>query len=784
MNYKAVGLLLLCIRFLSVTAQTPADMTILGIDVEGNVFTDAETIIAISGLQVGQKVGIASETLRDAISNLWRRNQFEDVDILVSRQTPNGVFLTIRVREAPRLDTIIVEGNSEISTEDIQKIIGKTRGDILRGYDLYLIKKRLLDKYKEEGLPFTRITIQQEPSSKDSLFTIVMISIIEGVEVKVGSITIEGNTHFTDEQLIGAFKNTKIKRWWQFWRSGKFVQEEYEEDKNYLIQFYQKHGFLDASIVRDTVQFDLDRGVANVTLWVHEGTQYFVRTITFDGNLAFPDSVLMNRLNFVPGDVFDKVRFEENLQMNPEYSVASLYLDNGYLGVQLQPQITKVGDDSLDILIQIQEGEPYKIRRVDIVGNTKTYDKVIRRELYTRPGDIFNRSNLIQSIRALHRLNYFNPEALRPEIHPVDKTSVDITYVVEERSSDTFNAAVGLAPGIGITGSIGITLNNFSLKEPLKGGAGQIFNFSWEFGGTNNLRTFVLGFTEPWLFDEPITLGFNLFDTRQRYGYDFRQTGASVNIGRRFRVPDPFFRGDWIVRFRRNQVEGNFSGFRPGISTEFSVRQTFSRISYDNPFFPTVGSRFAFTTQYAFGALGIGSTDYLKNEFSIDLYSPIVKIQGQNRLVLYMGTTIGYVTGIKTDTTIPPVEYYFMGGSGLAGFSVTPLRGYDDRSIGPRDAVGNIIGGELMSRYVAELRFALTLSPIPIYVLAFAEAGNVWESLEKADPFDLKRAAGFGIRLLVNPIGLLGFDWGYGFDPPVGSVGTRSGWKFHFQFGQ
>jgi len=181
------------------------------------------------------------------------------------------------------------------------------------------------------------------------------------------------------------------------------------------------------------------------------------------------------------------------------------------------------------------------------------------------------------------------------------------------------------------------------------------------------------------------------------------------------------------------------------------------------------------------GALGLGNTDYLKNELRLDMYTPVLRIKGQNRLVLYLGAQLGYVTGLRTDTTIPPIEYYFMGGS---GFSITPLRGYDDRSIGPRDEVGRILGGQVLSKYVAELRFAVTLNPMPIYLLAFAEAGNVWRSLKETDPFDLKRAAGVGIRLLINPIGLMGFDWGYGFDPPSGTVCSRSGWKFHFQFGR
>jgi outer membrane protein insertion porin family len=374
-------------------------------------------------------------------------------------------------------------------------------------------------------------------------------------------------------------------------------------------------------------------------------------------------------------------------------------------------------------------------------------------------------------------MNYFNAEKLKPDISPsaVDNTSVDVTYNVEERSTDTFNASIGFAGTFGLTGSIGFSFNNFSLLEPFKGGGGQVFSFNWEFGQFSRYQTFSLGFTEPWLNDEPTTIGFNLFDTRYSYYFDMRRTGATINLGRRFKWPDDYWRGDWSFRAMYNDVSKSSSSyFIPG--TEFTLSQRFSRISTNNQFFPSVGSKFSFSTDVALGALGIGTTDYLKTEINYDAYTPLFTIQGNDRLVFMLGSKWGYVAGFKSDSTIPPIERYYLGGNGLSGWGVTPLRGYEDRSIGNKN------GSFVLARYTAELRFAISLEPMPIYVYAFAEAGNVWSAFSKTDPFDLKRSAGLGVHLFINPIGMLGFSYGYGFDPPTGDT-KPSGWKFLFHLG-
>lgn len=763
--------------------QQMASNKILSIEVEGNNSADASTIIAISGLQVNDEIKPGTDMFQRAIGNLWRRKQFSEVDIVVDKLTPMGVFLKIKVKEFPRLSEIVVEGNDEVSAEDIRKAVGKYRGDILSPYDIYTAKRDILKLYSSEGMPFASVAAETRPSDT-AYYDKLVLTINEGSDYYVQDIEFTGNERVDASDLAGAFEETKTKSWYEFWRSSKFNKEEYEKDKQLLLAYYHRNGFIDADIVRDTLIYNASTETVKIRIDLSEGQKYYVRNVDFAGNLAYDDALLKRRLNFATGDVFDQERFQRNLNGNEEQTdVRAVYLDNGYLTTEIVDEITRIpGTDSVDVTIKIFEHNQYRIRMVDLTGNTKTMDKVIRRELYTRPGDFFNRSAVIRSIRGLGVLNYFNPESLNFKVSPIDDSNVDISYIVEERSSDAVNASVGYAGSYGFTGSVGLTLNNFSISEPLQGGAGQIFNFNWEFGA-NRLQTITLGFTEPWLFGEPTTLGFNIFDSRQSLDYSIRQTGASVNIGRRFRWPDDYFRGDWIVKFKRNDVQGNNSIYRTGVTTELSLTQVLSRVSLDNAIFPTDGSRFTFTSQLATGAFGIGTTDYFKNEISFELFNPLLQVGDFNRLVLYLSSSLGYVTGLQTDTTIPPIEYYTMGGNGLGGISVTPLRGYADRSIGPRDSQGRISGGTVMARHVLELRFALSLNPIPIYLTSFAEAGNVWSDFTKADPFDLKRSAGVGLRVLLNPIGLIGFDYGYGFDP-IGERGDKSGWRFHFQFGR
>lgn len=763
----------------SLLAQAPKQSNIIsGISVSGNVFADEQTIIAISGIKVGSELN--PNKLQSAIKALWNRKQFSDIDIITEKNTPGGVFLLIKVKEFQRLNQILPKNNDKLDYKDIQKAVGKQRGDILSPYDAYLAKIALKKEYEKEGMMFAKIETDFAKTDTAEYVNLIL-NIEEGVTFYVKQINIDGCVKLDSKDVASAMDDTKTKHWWQFWKSTKFDAKKFEEDKKKIVNYLHSNGHYDGELLKDSVIYnEADESVV-INMKIFEGEKRYLRDIKFQGNTVYTDEVLRKSLDFKKGDPYDLERFTRNLNGSNEegYGVASLYLDNGYLQVNVNKEEQKIGADSVDVVVRIFENERMTIRRVEIIGNTKTKDKVIRRELYTRPNDYFNRAAIIRSIRALGVLNYFNQEKIKPDVKPVDKTKVDIVYNVEERSTDTFNAQIGLAGTYGLTASLGFTFNNFSLSDPLGGGDGQIFNFNYE-SGFGNMQNINIGFTEPWIFDEPTTVGFNLFDSKINYYYEQRRTGASVNIGRRFRFPDDYFRGDWIVRYQQNDIGASGGYYKKGKSSELSLTQAISRTSVDNVMFPTVGSKFAFTTQFALGGIGISTTDYLKNEITYDVYNPLLQIDGNNRVVLYLGSQVGYIAGLKANNSIPPIELYYMGGNGLGGYSVTPLRGYPD----PTSNVDDETSGRFLTRYVAELRLGVTMSPMPIYVLGFAEAGNVWKSIKGSDPFRLKRSAGFGLRMMMMPFGLIGFDYGYGFDPAYTSDKVKSGWNFHFQFGR
>jgi outer membrane protein insertion porin family len=761
----------------------PETYTLLGVTVDGNKYSNTETIIAMSGLRIGSPIKYPfDDEVKQAIQTIWSRGQFSNIDVKVDRVTPAGVYLEITVDEYQRLGKLDIEGNDEIDDDDIKEEIQLQRGSVLSEYEIYQAANVIKELYEEEGFQFAEVEYEfSEPDSAG--FSDLTLSVEEGEEYYVRSITFEGNEVYSDDELADQFQDNDIPAWYIFWDGADFEKDKLASDLKNVVTYYRSNGYLDASIVSDTVIYNQVDAAVDIKATVYEGQRFYIRSIDFQGNTYFTDEQLMARLIFRPGDVYNVPEFDQNLTGNPELNdAASLYYNTGFLQARFDKKDQRYGRDSVDILVNIFENERSKIRKVEIVGNTKTYDKVIRRELFTKPGDYFNRAAIIKSIRQLGVLNYFNPEKLQPQPVPVpgDNTAVDLIYKVEERSTDTFNASVGFAGNFGLTAMIGFTFNNFSLMEPLKGGAGQVFNFNYEQGGFNNFRRFNIGFTEPWLNGKPTTVGFNFFNSSfGGLGFNQTITGGNVNLGRRFQWPDDYWRGNWSLKVQSNDVTSqNSLFFRQGQNLEVTIGQTFSRVSLNDVFFPSVGSRFSFSTNYAMGSIGLGEIDFLKNELNFDIYNPLFKYEDKDKIVLYLGARLGYIAGIESDTLMNPIELYRMGGNGLQGIGVTPFRGYDDREI------GNRTGGRLQARYTAELRFSITQNPMPIYVYGFAEAGNVWDSFSDLDAFDLRRSAGMGLQLFLNPIGILGFSYGYGFDPTNIDPTQPSGWTFLFNIGQ
>ncbi len=799
-----------------------ANYQILGIAVEGNISADAATIIANSGLRVNDEIEVPGDATNNAIKRLWALGVFSDVDIIADKKVSNGVFLLIKVKEHPRIEKVVIEGYDELDEDDILEVATFTRAQILKPQDVYRGKNKIKELYDEEGFLNAKIlslkykffdadtsddeiivTWQSEDdpskeyetiydydpeSSRDIVGRIrdrllLIYEIDEGEEVTVREIRFYGNEHFDNDDLKSEFDETVEYTWWKFWNSGNLNKEEYETDKEILGNFYRKNGFRDFQLLDDTLIYSEDKQDVDISVSVYEGPEYKIRNIIWKGNTVYPSEILNERLSFKKGDIYNLERFNQNLRFNESQTdVSSLYQDHGYLTFNIQTREEKVAEDSIDIHISILENNRFKIGRVTIAGNNKTKDKIIRRELYTVPGDYYSRSYIFRSIQQLANLQYFNVEQLYTkgvEPRPVNDSTVSIHYQVEEKSSDYLNASVGYSGAFGFSGSVGVTLSNFSIAEPFQLGGGQILSFSWQFGVGNFYRTFSLGFTEPWFLDTPTLIGFDVFDTRQRFVYDLRQSGGTIKVGRRLKWPDNYFYVLGKFRFQYNNVIDGANFYAEGLTRQYTVGATLSRTDIDNPIFPSKGSKISLNMDLTGGPILPGDVDYLKTEFNAEWYQ---RLFNSNRLTIYTSANIGYLKELVSGTLIQPFEFFFMGGSGLV-IATTPLRGYPDREVGPKDINGNIVGGRVMTKYTLEIRGALALEPIPIYLLAFAEAGNVYFDINQADLFNLKRSAGVGARILINPIGLIGFDFGYGFDRK--SVdGQVPQWEFHFQFGR
>lgn len=808
----------------TILSQQRTTYKILGLAVEGNKSSDANTIIFSTGLKIGDEIQVPGDKTINAIKNLWSLNIFSDVQIVIDKELSEGVFLLIKVQEYSRLEKVVIDGNDEVDVDDIEKKITFLRGAILKPQEVAKLVQKVNGLYEEEGFFNTEITpvyytyfsadtidenvfvrwrnktdladeyeveyASSEAKSSNLINKIkdrILLKLVikEGEEVKVREIAFENNESFDDGDLKSEMDETSEAVWWKFWGGGKFDPKKYEKDKELIVDFYKKNGYRDAEILTDSLIYSDDKKDLKILMDVYEGPQYKIRNINWEGNTVYPASALNERLDFAKGDVYNLEKFEQNLRGNEKQAdVSALYLDNGYLTFNLQTKETKVAGDSIDVAIRIEERNQFKIGRVDILGNDKTKEKVIRRELYSVPGDYFNRGLLFRSVQNLANLQYFNVEKLYGADGIATKLSsdstVDVGFNVEEKSSDYLNASVGYSGSYGFSGAVGVTLTNFSISEPFSLGGGQVLSFNWQFGVSNLYRTFTLGFTEPWMFDTPTSVGVEVFDTRQQYYYDLRQSGATVRVGRRLKWPDDFFYIQGRLRYQYNNVIDGGSYYKEGQTNQYTLGALISRKNIDNPIFPSAGSSLQLDMELSGGPFLPGNVDYLKIGFTAEWYR---RLFNTNRLTLYTIADIGYIHEIVQGTNIQPFEYYYMGGNGLY-IATTSLRGYDDRTVGPiNPTTGQVIGGRVLAKFGAELRFSVTQEPIPLWLLAFAEAGNVFESFQKTDIFDLRRSVGFGARILINPIGLIGFDLGYGFDRKI-TNGKDPEWMFHFQFGK
>jgi len=771
---KLISVIIVLILFGLSYGQTQK-VRINSITIEGNEVADASTIRFNSGLSAGDE--ISGDDIQQAIKNLWSLNLFSDIQVYVMNQTANGLDLLIKVKEYPRLREVKITGYDALSKKDVDKEINTYRGMVISPYRISKMKNNLLKKYHDEGYLLAAVHIDTVHAGKN--YVNLLVNIKEGKEVQVEKIRFHGNKHFDDGDLKGAMKDIKEDRWW---RSADFDPKKYEKDKANVVEFYKEHGYRDAEIVRDSLSYNKDKTDLYIDIWVNEGHVYYFGDITFEGNTVFSGEELKRALDITRGDLYDQKKYDEGVRDR----LQKMYYDQGYLFANIQPIEMPVHQDTLNIDFKITEGHVVRVKEIIIHGNTKTNEKVIRREFKIHPGDIFNSSKLERSIRNITILNYFSNVKPDVKLLPNDDKDVNLLIDVSEKSTDMANMSAGYSERDGLIGSLGLTFNNFSLSHPFSGGDGQRLVFDWQFGTI--YRSLSLSFTEPWMFDTPTLGGFSIFDTRRGGGYypwDQNDRGASIHLGRRFFWPDNFFRGDWIIRVAQSRISNirdpelaaqyqRYYG-AGGFSKQVSLTQIISRDSRNNPEFPTRGSVHSISTQLSGGPLG-GDQDFFKVNFSAEWFIPM-----PHGLVLYSHNKAGFIEPLNNHTNILYGEYYYLGGSGL-GFS-EGLRGYDDGQVGPLTSSGSPIGGKSMIKNTLELRFPIAPNPT-IFGLLFAEAGNAWREVSQTNPFDLRRSVGVGVRLFMPMIGIIGIDFGYGFDY-YNEFGQRSGkWKVHFQFGR
>ena len=791
-----------------------------GISVTGARYLDPSTLIGLSGLRIGDKINVPGDDLGKAIRKIWAQGILADISVSIARTEGDKIFLEFNVRERPRLSKFTFEGISKGQGEEIEKKIKLIRGKVVTDALLANTRTQVRKFYTNKGFLDTKVVIRQVADSALSNSVALKIDVDKGQKVRIHDIEFEGNKAFKDSKLAKQFKKTKARKPYKFLTPGKFQRSDFEDDKKKLVEFYNNEGYRDASVVSDTIERDAKGLIVKVK--VDEGPKYYFRNITWSGNYLYDSKTLSSVLGVKRGTPYSKESLDKRLHYNPTgQDVESLYMNDGYLFFQLEPVETKVEGDSIDIEMRINEGVQARVKDINIAGNTKTSDHVLRRTLRTLPGDKFNRELLIRSQREIATLGYFDPEkiGINPVPNQADGT-VDINYTVVEKPSDQITLSGGWGGYAGFIGTVGLVFNNFSLRKasdfhnwtPVPAGDGQRVALNVQANGFQ-YQAYSISFTEPWLGGrKPNSFSFSLNRSISRLGTNFDATtgqfikvnSATVGLGRQLRVPDDYFSLSNSLSFSQYQLQNYaiFPDFTTGRANNITFNTTLSRNSIDNPTYTRRGSSLSLSVNLtppysAFPGAHPNTYEWVefhKWMFDASWFTPIV-----GKLVLNTRAHFGFIGTYSKNREPGPFERFKLGGAGLGyggggsflvGTDYVGLRGYDDPNgaYAIPTAQSGRNGGIAFNKYVAELRYPVSLNPAAtVYVLGFAEAGNAVDSYSQYSPFKLYRSAGFGARIFMSAFGLLGFDYGRAFDTvvPLNNVSTPQDFNhFHFIIGQ
>ncbi len=849
--------------------SNPKKYTIGGIKVEGTEKLDPDAIKLLSGLRVGDVLEVPGPRFSQAIRNIWDQGLFADVKITYENIVGNQIFLAIHVKEQPRLSRFKFNGLKKSEAEDIREEINLYKEKIVTENLIVSTQRKIRDFFVDKGYLNVNSYVKQIPDSNFPNHVLMIINVQKGKRVRIDKIEIEGNQALTNGAVRRALKETKQKLIFKpfedfdgmivdaskagfntadsltaigvigdyfeervklnVFKSSKYIQSNFDGDKANLITKYNSRGYRDARIVSDTL-IPVGLNAVRLKLTIDEGNRYYYRNIRWYGNSIYSTDLLSKMLGIRKGDVYDSDKLNKRLMMDPNGGdISSLYMDDGYLFFQINPNEVRIEGDSIDIDIRIYEGQQAEINRISVTGNTKTNEHVVMREIRTRPGNLFSRTDIIRSQRQLSVLGYFDPEQLDLNTIPnPSEGNVDIEYIVAEKPSDQVELSGGWGAGQ-LVGNLGLTFSNFSTKnffkrdywQPLPSGDGQRLSLRASSNG-RWFQSYNMSFTEPWLGGrKPLSFSVSVYHSVQTNGQskwtkesptsstnlrdslgnripnpgraDIKITGGSLGLAQQLKWPDDYFIGRVELAYQ-NYVMNNWTQFllTNGNANNIFARFTLSRNSQDQEIFPRMGSNVKLSLQFTppyslfnnkdYSTLSLNDrykwVEYYKWKFSSEWFTRIYE-----NLVLRAKAGFGFLGLYNQQVGQSPFERFYLGGSGLTGFQldareIIALRGYDDQSVSART------GGTIISKYTLEMRYPFSLNPsATVFGLAFLEAGNTWNSFRDYNPFEVKRSGGIGVRVFLPMFGLLGLDYGWRFDdtPEFGQQSQKG--QLHFTIG-
>ena len=841
--------------------------------VVGDISFNSQTVVTFSGLQKGQEITVPGEEISAAIKKLGKLGLFDEISFYVNKVQNDSIYLDLNIVELPKLNQVKFVGVKKTKTEALIKDNSLNKNKVVNENLITTTKNYIENKYKKDGFYNTKVNINTVKDTSTVNSVNMLITIDKGEKVKIQKIDFVGNTKMSDKALRKAMKDTKQKNPIRILKASKFIKDKYKTDLEKVISAYKEKGYRDARILSDSVTFDKEKNALSIKINVEEGNKYYFGDIKFLGNTVYTDQGLSRVLGVKKGETYNGVLLQKRIAdaSKPDgEDIDNLYKNNGYLFSNINAVEVRTANDTIDFEIRITEGPIAYFNKITVVGNDKTNDRVIYRELRTKPGEKYSKEELVRTIREIGQLGFFDPEAIDPKFKNVDSGAgtVDIEYNLVEKGSSQIELQGGYGGG-GFIGTLGLSFNNFSARnmfnkdayKPLPMGDGQ--KVSLRLQASTFFQTYSVSFSEPWFggkkpvqFSSSISYSkqfLNNFVTqRADKTKSFNIMTLSVGLAKRLTVPDDFFVLSQSLSYQHYDLNNYNTGlftFGDGTSRNFAYTVGLTRSNKGvNPIFPTYGSEFSISakltppysllnginystlgdkeeyklkntvdrlnvpdangnivqigdyidtdgnkvTDFNLAATDVSKVDqerfkwleYYKIKFKADWYT---KIYG--KLVLRTLAEFGFLGAYNQERGVVPFERFYLGGDGLANYSMdgretVQLRGYPNNSLTPVNEAGDQIGATVFNKFSMELRYPITLkSSASIYALAFMEAGSSFRDFKSYNPFALNRSAGIGLRVFMPAFGLLGIDFGHGFDTLPGQA-KANGWETHFIIGQ